>query len=126
MRKSLAVILLLISMTACANEAVVQETVLYRSVLAGRVGDPASEKVQRHESGKSPEFLVEGGEVFLRVQTTHTKWGLYTVVSRETWTPGRLARLTQEHPSLRTRLPTPSAADGGIAWLSKSDNSESK
>lgn len=76
------------------------ETVVYRDVRAGVSPDNFAEKVLQYGSKASPEFLVDAGTLYLRIQRTYAKSWLYVVVDKEHWSGQKLQQLIKSHPEL--------------------------
>lgn len=108
-----------LTMGCVMDQASAQETAIYKSVLAndGKWGKSGELYKSYDEVGESPDFLIEKGELFLKIQDTHTKWWLYVVVNQPKWSPEDLVALKQAHPEIIELLPNPHSPTGGIAWL---------
>ena len=117
MKKLLLLIILLLGPTACLGEEMKAETVVYRDVYAGVGSDNSAEKILQYDSKASPDFLVDAGTLYLRIQRTYTKYGLYVVVDKERWDGQKLQQLIKSHPELDHLFPDSHAASGGIRWI---------
>jgi hypothetical protein len=117
MKTLLPLIIFLLGSTACLSGEMKAETVVYRDVRAGVSQDNLAEKVLQYDSNTSPEFLVDAGTLYLRIQRTYTKYGLYVVVDKEHWNGHKLQQLIKSHPELSPLFPDSHAVSGGIRWL---------
>jgi hypothetical protein len=117
MKTLLPLIILLLGSTACLSEEMKAETVVYRDVRAGVSPDNSAEKVLQYDSNASPEFLVDAGTLYLRIQRTYTRYGLYVVVDKEHWNGQKLQQLIKSHPELDPLFPDSRAGNGGIRWI---------
>jgi hypothetical protein len=108
-----------LGMGCVMDQASAQETAIYKSVLATDGKWEKSGKLYKSydEVGDSPDFLIENGELFLKIQDTHTKWWLYVVVNKPKWPPEKLAAFKQDQPEIVELFPDPHSPTGGIAWL---------
>ncbi len=95
------------------------EHAAYKSVLATDGKWEKSGELNKlfEEVGDSPDFLIENGELFLKIQDTHTKWWLYVVVNQPKWIPKELTALQKDHPEIVELFPDPYSPTGGISWL---------
>jgi hypothetical protein len=114
-------IMLTSMMSACADDKK-REIALYQSVKAENILDQSGQQVKSMNLGESPKFIVENGELYLLIQTTHKKWWLVTAVQHEPWNPERIAMLRQEHREFEQMLPNPTAPNGGIKWIATHRN----
>ncbi len=64
-----------------------------------------------------PLYLIKDGELYLKLQATQPKYGLYMEIDIPHWDAAMLAELIVLHPELRLMLPKPDAPDGGIRWF---------
>jgi hypothetical protein len=64
-----------------------------------------------------PLYLIKDGELYLKLQATQPKYGLYMEVDLPRWDVAMLAELIVLHPELRAMLPDPDAPNGGIRWF---------
>ncbi len=61
-----------------------------------------------------PLYLIKDGELYLKLQATLPKYGLYMEIDLPRWDAAMLAELIVLHPELRPMLPEPDAPDGSI------------
>ncbi len=102
---------------SCANAGTRKERSVYQSVAATAILDQSTQIIRDFPLETSPEFLIEEGKLLLLIQSTYTKYNLVVAVRMTRWDSVKLATLLRAHEKLRTMLPNPDAADGGIKWL---------
>jgi hypothetical protein len=107
-----------IAATMSCSPAIADQTVIYQSVKAENKWDEGHRRLTVVRDGADiPLFLVEGDELFLKIQATRTQWWLYVEVDQPAWNADQVRSLLKEHPDLAKLFPSPSALNGGVVWI---------
>ena len=95
---------------------VTPETALFLSVRSpDRFTDMVSgSRLPGHPNG---EFIIHGGNLYLKIQGTRSALVLVTIVSRYDWTLAKLKTFRAQHPELERYFPDSTKPNGGIAWI---------
>lgn len=116
---SLITCLYFIFSVSCVSAGAKQERSVYQSVDAEVIIEQSTQIIRDFPRDTSPQFLIEGQQLYLLIQTTYTKYNIVVAVRMTRWDSNKLGELLREHVDLRGKLPNPDAADGGIKWLKK-------
>jgi hypothetical protein len=101
-----------------SNPVRAAEVVLYQNVASPEKWDQRYlTRIEFDRVESVPEFIVSDKHLSLRIQSTRTKFGLWTEVDQPEWTQVSLQKFTKLHPELRRLLPNPTLSNGGIAWI---------
>jgi hypothetical protein len=84
---------------------------------AGEYSEEGAWRLDFDGDATVPLYLVKDGELYLKLQATQPKYGLYMEIDLPRWDAAMLAELIVLHPDLRPMLPKPDAPDGGIRWF---------
>jgi len=110
---------LIVPTLTCAP-AFAEELTLYQNVKAPTKWDRGYSVKGTYENGASPDFLIKTNELYLKVQSTRTKWHLYVEVDQPEWNFMSLHELVHKHPEILPKFPKPSAENLGVQWSSDS------
>jgi hypothetical protein len=91
------------------------KTAVFQYVAAIKPG--GGKVIEFGSEAEVPLFLVDDGRLYLKVQVTQARHGLYMEVDVPHWDVEMLAALIARHPEIRSLLPDPGSPTGGIKWI---------
>lgn len=113
-------ILLVLSVTtSCHAKDDVKETAMYQSVHAKTLLDKTTSITHEYRRGESPDYIVDGQVLYLKIQTTYNKDNFYMVADTYSWDSSKLNFLVINNPEIKALLPDQNSKNGGIVWLNK-------
>jgi hypothetical protein len=111
-------LLLVLSMTtSCNAKDKSKETSMYQSVHAKELLSKSTLKIHQYNRGDSPEFVIDGNVLYLKIQTSYNKGNIYMVADTQTWDNSKLEKLIETSPEIKKLLPDPNSKNKGILWL---------
>jgi hypothetical protein len=113
----LALLLVFSVTTSCHANDDSKETSMYQSVHAKQLFDKGTLIIHEYNRGGSPDYIIDGNVLYLKIQTTYNKDNIYIVADTQSWDSSRLKILLSSNPAIKILLPEPNSNNGGIAWL---------
>lgn len=95
-----------------------EESVIYQNVKASSKWDRTYFINGTYDNDASPAFLSKKNNLYLKIQSTRTKWHLYVEVDQPDWNPKSLHQLVQKHPEILPMFPEPNTDNFGVKWSS--------
>lgn len=94
------------------------QIVVYQSVYSSVKWSDTNEKVLKFKWYEAPPvFFVSDNKLFLKIQTTQTKFFLYVYADILEWNVERIQALMRDRPELKNFFPNAAAQNGGVAWI---------